>query len=354
MPANIAKDKYGFLSVYADEKPWHPEIGSIVVGAMSAEQVIKASRANGGVGLGFIVETQPAYAKVGGRFIEAPEHRAIVRKDSREVFGFASAEYKPIQNIDALRLPQAIVKTRQAGWISAGAIGNGAKLFATLDLSKLADVKIPGDPSKIKTFLSCTWSHDALEALRVGFSARRLECANMRRMQLASWDSGRDLSVRIIHAGNVEDQMEEARRVLGFATEVIADYTKLMTQLADIAVTPKWFSTEFLTKLIPIPPEMDRTRPREEAREAIAHLFAGSKTLVGVKPTAYRALQAVDEYADHFRPMRTQDPQVAAERRMRALLGDGPAADLKTLALKLLREEFELAPAKVPVLAGRN
>ena len=354
MSSNIAKDKYGFLSVYADEKPWHPEIGSIVVGAMTAEQVIKASRANGGVGLGFIVETQPAYAKVGGRFVEAPSHRAIVRKDTREVFGFGSAEYKPIQNIDALRLPQAIVKTKQAGWISCGAIGNGAKLFATLDLSKLGDIKIPGDPSKTKMLLSATWSHDALEALRIGFSARRIECANMRRMQLASWDGGANLSVRIIHTGNVDDQMEEARRVLGFATELIADYTKLMTQLAEIAVTPKWLSTEFLPKLIPTPPEMERPLARTEAREAIAHLFAGSKTLVGVKPTAYRALQAVDEYADHFRPMRTQDSQIAAERRMRTLLGDGPAADLKTLALKLMREEFELAPVKVPVLASRS
>lgn len=63
MPANIAKDKFGYLSVYGNgEKPWHPEVGTIVLGTMTAEGVIRESRRNGGKGLGFIVDTAPAYA----------------------------------------------------------------------------------------------------------------------------------------------------------------------------------------------------------------------------------------------------------------------------------------------------
>ena len=348
MPANIAKDKFGYLSVYADEKPWHPEIGSIVIGAMTAEQVIKQSRANGGKGLGFVVETYPAYAKIGGRFVESPDHRAIARVDTKEVFGYATADYKPLQNVDNLRTLEAVAKTKQAGFISAGAIGNGARMFATMDLSRLADVTIPGDPSKQKAMLCATWSHDGKEALRIGFWNRRIECANMRAMWLASQDKPGAIAARIIHTGDIKAQTQEARRILGFAVAAIADYTKLMAQLSDIAASPKWLD-QFLVKLIPILPEMERTAPREEARASIAHLFAGSRTLVGVKPTAYRALQAVDEFADHYRSLRTSDPKLAAERRMRSILGDGPAADLKARALTLMREEFELV--KVPVLA---
>jgi phage/plasmid-like protein (TIGR03299 family) len=354
MPANIAKDKYGYLSVYADEKPWHPEVGVIVIGARDALGVIKASRAKGGQGLGFTVDTAPAYAKVGGRFVEATDHRAIYRVDTKDVFGFASPDYKPIQNLDALRLPEAIVGTKQAGWISVGAIGNGAKLFATLDLSKLADVKIPGDPSKFKTLLSCTWSHDALEALRIGFSMRRLECANMRKMQLGAWDSGRDLSVRIIHAGDIAAQTKEAQRILGFAAEAIRDHTKLMAQLTEIAVSQKWLDDEFLPLLIPIPQEMERAAGREEARAAISHLYKSSKNLHGVPATAYRALQAVDEYADHHRPMRSADSEIIAARRMRALLGEGPTASLKDMAIRLLREQFEIGKVLVPVKAAKK
>ena len=53
--------------------------------------------------------------------------------------------------------------------------------------------------------------------------------------------------------------------------------------------------------------------------------------------TPYRALQAVDEYADHVRPMRSADKAVVAERKMRALLGEGPVAEIKRDAIRLIR-----------------
>lgn len=346
MPANIAKDQYGYLSVYADEKPWHPQVGAIVLGAMTAEQVISKSRTNGGKGLGFIVDTAPAYAKVGGRFVEAPDHRAIYRVDTKDVYGYVSPEYKPIQNVDALRVLEAVAKTKQAGFISAGAIGNGARLFATMDLSRLTDVQIPGDPSKQKAMLCATWGHDGLEALTTGFWNRRIECANMRAMWLGDKQA---IRARIIHTGDLKAQTDEARRILGFALDAVASHTKLMAQLNEIAVSYKWVEDEFLPLLIPIPQEMERTAGREEARAAIAHLYKSSKSLHGVPATAYRVLQAVDEYADHHRPLRTADPEVMAARRMRAMLGEGPTASLKDMALQLLREQFEI---KVPVKAA--
>jgi phage/plasmid-like protein (TIGR03299 family) len=351
MPANIAKDKFGYLSIYADEKPWHPEVGAIVLGAMTAEQVISKSRAKGGKGLGFVVDTAPAYAKVGGRFIEAPDQRAIYRVDTKEVFGFASPDYKPIQNADALRTLEAVAKTKQAGFVSAGAIGNGARLFATMDLSKLADLKIPGDPSKMQAMLCSTWSHDALEAQVIGFWSRRIECGNMRGMWLGDKTA---LRARIIHTGDIKAQQDEARRVLGFAEKAIVSHVKLMSQLAEIAVSQKWLDDEFLPLLIPIPQEMERTAGREEARAAISHLYKASKTLHGVPATAYRALQAVDEYADHFRPMRSADSEIIAARRMRTLLGEGPAASLKDMAIQLLREQFELVPVKAAAKTTKN
>lgn len=350
MPANIAKDRYGFLSVYAGEKPWHPEIGSLVTGAMTAKQVIRQSRANGGKGLGFDVATYPAYAKIGGRFVESPEHRAIARTDTREVFGFASPDYKPFQNETVLRTAEAIAKTRQAGFISAGLLGNGARGFATMDLSKLVDLKVEGDPSGHRPFLTMTWSHDGTEAVRYGFGDRRVECANMRAMQIASWNGG-VLNARIVHSGDLAAQTEEARRILGFAKGAIKDYGKLMNELADIAIEKGWIDG-FVERLIPIPDELERTQPRKDAREAIASLFAGSKTLKGVPSTAYRVIQAVDEYADHFRPMRTADPSLAAERAMRSILGEGPAAELKARAMELIRQEFEIRD-RVPVKTGK-
>ena len=83
-------------------------------------------------------------------------------------------------------------------------------------------------------------------------------------------------------------------------------------------------------------------KSRTEARDAIAGLFTNSKTLVGVPNSAYRAYQAVAEYADHFRPLRIgadTPTEVAADRRFRSIT-EGPAAEMKARALELLRAEF--------------
>lgn len=340
MVANIAQDKHGYLAVYADKPAWHG-LGTVVPKAMTAEQAIKIAR------LGWTVETFPAYAKIGGKMIEVPTMRAIGRRDTREIFGFGSDEYAPIQNVDALRVPEAIVRTKQAGWVSLGALGNGAKLFATLDLTRLVDIKIPGDPSKYGQYIVVTWAHDATEALRIAPYTMRVECQNMRNAFLAATDKGA-MTVRITHTGNVMDKMDEAQRILGFAEESFKVTAQLYKDLAAIPVpspAKKWLDG-YLERLVPIPEEMERTRSREDQRAAIAHLFTASKTLVGVKPTMYRVVQAVDEYADHWRPLRIADSEKVADRRFRSIT-EGPAADLKARALDLIREEFEV---KVPVL----
>src|SRR5512139_1955369 len=250
MPANIAQDKYGFMAVYADKPAWHG-LGTVVPGAMTAEQAIKKAR------LGWTVETFPAYAKIGSRMVEVPDMRAIGRRDTREVFGFGSDLYAPIQNIDALRIPEAVVRTKKAGWVSLGALGNGAKLFATLDLTRLVDIKIPGDPSKYGQFLVVTWAHDALEACRIAPYTMRLECQNMRNAFLAATEKGA-MTVRITHTGNVADKVDEAQRILGFAEESFQITAALYRDLAAIPVpapTKKWMDG-YLERLIPIPEDM--------------------------------------------------------------------------------------------------
>jgi hypothetical protein len=169
----------------------------------------------------------------------------------------------------------------------------------------------------------------------------------MRNAFLAATEKGA-MTVRITHTGNVADKIEEAQRILGFAEESFKVTAALYRDLAGIPVpapAKRWLDG-YLERLVPIPQEMDRPASREAARDAIAHLFTSSKTLVGVKPTMYRVVQAVDEYADHWRPLRMADADKVADRRFRSIT-EGPAADLKARALDLIREEFEI---KVPVL----
>jgi hypothetical protein len=86
---------------------------------------------------------------------------------------------------------------------------------------------------------------------------------------------------------------------------------------------------------------MERPVGREQARALIQSLYAGSPNMVGLPHTAYRALNAVSEYADHARPIRVADPDLVPARRFSSIV-DGPAAVMKADALRLLREEFEV------------
>lgn len=352
MPANIATDsKTGkAMAAYAIRPAWHG-FGTVLDHYMTAREIVKAAH------LGWGVVKAPAYAKVGGRFVEAPGNVALVREDTHTVFGFATPDYQVHSNLDPMLVMEAITRTKQAGFSSAFAIGNGAKVGCTLDLTALGDFKIPGDPSKHKAHLVGTWAFDGTEAIRFAEWNTRIECANMRAAFIAGTNNAANV-VRIRHTGDLRDKLEEARKILGYAEQAREAHVKLMTALgqqpAPLLNTAKgaaWWDT-FLDNLgFKIEEGMVRPGIRQEARDTIVQLFRDSRTLDGVKMSGYRILQAVDEYADHFKPLRCTDPKAAPERAFRSIMDGGAASELKSKALDLLCAEFKI-DAKALVAAG--
>jgi phage/plasmid-like protein (TIGR03299 family) len=334
MPANIAQTGGRYNAMYVGAPPWHG------LGEMR-DQPQTAEEAQRGVS-DFVVDKAPLVAVIDGQPVEVPDQMATYRTDTKAVLGVVSKDYRVIQNLTPMQMLMEIVRTKEAGIVAHAALGRGERLFAVLDLKALGDLRIPGDPSKFDPYIVAQWWHDGTGALSFGPSAVRVDCQNMANAQLA-YAEGKGLLVRIVHVGETGAAVEEARKVLGYAEQSIESYMKLMTQLADIAVPEpeKAWLDGFLEQLIPIPPEMERTGTRDQAREAIASLYAGSSTLVGVPHTLYRVKQSVDEYADHFRPLRVGELELVPARRFTSSV-DGPAARLKADALRLIREEFEV------------
>jgi hypothetical protein len=161
-----------------------------------------------------------------------------------------------------------------------------------------------------------------------------------------------------VHSGDLATKVAEAQRVLGFAEREIKRHVALMNALVDAPITsPAKFLAQFGEILVPIPPEMERTAGREEARAAIANIALHSKTLTTMPMSAYRVYAAVSEYADHYRPVRTRDASLVPERRVSLSLPGGAADNLKTDALAILRRAFTDKDATgilVPVLAANR
>lgn len=349
MAHNLARRLDGtYMALYVGEPAWH-NLGDVVDARQTRQQIVRK------VFGGRRIEAVPAYAKIGRKVVEVADFRALADVKAGIVYGYASPEFVPIQDGDALAVAEQIVKSkRKAVWMSAGALGNGARGFASIDLTAVLGqdaLAIKGDPSKQQAFLFVDWAHDGTSAVKYGRWRNRVDCNNMLdAANAAAAASGR--LARIIHRGgeaSMAAQVREAEEVLGFVVRDLKSNTKLLNELAAISL-PKpdvWFG-DFVKVLVPIPEEMERKGTREETRDLITALWQDSKTLAGVPKTPYRALQAVAEYGDHFRPLRVSEVNAAIvpEKRFRSIT-EGPAADLKARALDLIRQEFELVPAKV-------
>lgn len=336
MPANIAyTEATGHQAVYVGRPAWHG-LGKVVDDAMTPEEAMAHA------GTDYIVERAPLYALINDEAIELEDQVATYRTDTGDILGVVGRDYPVIQNVTPMQLLMEIVKTKQAGIVSHAALGKGERLFAVMELSRLTDLAVPGDPSRIDAFLVAQWRHDGTGALTFGPSTVRVDCQNMADAQLA-YAEGRGLLAKVIHAGDISYQLEDVRRILGFAEQRLAELTTLMRKLADVKIPnpeERWLG-QFLERLVPIPPEMERPVARERAREIIAGLYWNSPNLEGVDHTAYRVVQAVTEYADHFRPLRVGDAELVPARRFTSSV-DGPASRQKAEAVRLLREEFEV------------
>lgn len=331
------------MALYVGKPAWH-ELGEVLEARQTSAQIVRKVFGKR------VVESVPAYAKLGGKIIEVPEFRALADVRGKQVFGYASPEFVPIQDGEALAVAEQIIKSkRKAIWSSAGALGNGARGFASIDLTAVlgADaLAIKGDPSAQQAFLFVDWSHDGSSAVKYGRWRNRVDCNNMLdAANSAAAKSGR--LARIIHRGGEQSmaaQVKEAEEVLGFVVHDLKLNTKFLNQLAAISL-PKpdaWFA-EFSEILVPIPEDMERKSTREETRDLLTALWQSSKTLVTVPKSPYRGLQVVAEYADHFRNLRVSDVNAALvpEKRFRTIT-EGPAADLKARAAELIRQEFEI------------
>lgn len=351
MAHNIARIDGTDQAWYADKPAWHG-LGTVTPGARTAAQVAKAIPL-----FRKPILLAPIAAKIGGKWVEIPDRRATYRGGTDQPLGIVADDYPTdMADLAALQLLEACLQVASTarikpGFTSAGLLGNGgARGFASIELTRVFGdlLRVKRDPSRHESHVFATWGHDAGSAWRAGPVNNRVDCQNMTNAALA-YGEGQGVLARIIHAGDMQAKIREATRVMGFIEATVKANTALMNQLQDIPIVkPKLWLPLFTEVVVPTPEDAGgrMIANRAEARDAIAGLFANSKTLVGVPNSAYRAYQAVAEYADHVRPLRIgadTAPAVAADKRFRSIT-EGPAAEMKSRALDWLRAEF-LTPA---------
>ena len=312
MPADIE------TMFFTGATPWHG-LGKKVDGLLTSADAIRAA------GLDWTVGLRPVFD---GNGKPIPGWQAVTREKDNRTFGLVQSKYRPIQNAQAFDFMDTLVQSREAMYETAGALGNGARIWLLSRITKT--IRIDGDPSDIDTFLLLSGAHDGNGAVKTMVTPTRVVCRNT----LNAAIRGAKVTFSIRHTGDITSKLAAARETLHLTFDYLTQFEEAMQTLTTIPMSLKEVRA-FTTELIPIPEGAERSGPREEARDAIAGLFAHSKTLKGVPNTAYRTYQAVAEYSDHVRPMRASKAAPLAER-VATSIESGAAFDLKQTALGLL------------------
>ena len=268
------------------EKPWHG-LGIIVKEAPTSADAIRLA------GLDWSVVQEPIYTNF-NRVVEG--YRANVRSSDRKVLGVVSDRYKVVQNVDAFSFTDELLG-KGVRYETAGSLQEGKKVWLLARLPR--EYIIAGE--RISPYLVFSNTHDGSGSVKVAITPVRVVCNNT--LNLALGTAKRSFSM--IHTGNIQDKIQEAKDTLFLAEEYMdclgVEFERLRRQkITDAQVK------EYIELLLPM--EKDPTPIQSKniirLREDMMKRYYDAPDLQKVGSNAYRFINAVSDFATHSNPLR--------------------------------------------------
>lgn len=222
---NEKKGTHSFVS--HGEKAWHG-LGQIVETALTASECIEQAN------LDYQVEIKPNYTKVTGDdgadvYIEKPNEFSTVRMDTKVPLGTVKGRYEVVQNKDAFGFFDAIIDSGEAIFETAGALGEGERIFVTAKLPD--DLLVGGEPCN--KYILLTNSHDGSSSILAGFTTIRVVCNNT--LQAAM--RGLSNKVMIEHRIGAKDRLSEAYKLMGIGSKYMDEVGEIFNQMAKTKIS---------------------------------------------------------------------------------------------------------------------
>ncbi len=230
---NEQTGKHSFLSV--KQKAWHG-LGQIVQDYPTSKQAIQFA------GLDYSVEKRKLFTldsenqqadpenEIIVPEIEVPNYFATMRTDTEQVLGVVGKDYEVVQNIDAFSFFDSIVGGDGIQYETAGALGNGERIFITAKLPGYIKV---GREDLIDQYLFLTTSHDGYGSITAAFTPVRIVCNNTLNAALRNHSN----SIKIRHTANAKDRLEQAHKVLGISNQLGTELEAIFNQWSMVRIT---------------------------------------------------------------------------------------------------------------------
>ena len=271
---------------YVRTAPWHGLGVRVNEAVNSAEALEKA-------GLDWKVVQEPVYTEqnevVAG-------WKANIRDKDRRVLGLVTDRYKVVQNEEAFAFTDQLLG-EGVRYETAGSLQEGRRIWLLARLPR--EYVITGE--RISPYLVFTNSHDGSGAVRVAITPIRVVCQNT--LNLALTNAKRSWSM--IHTGNIENKLDEARDTLFRAEHYMDELGKEFENLRKIQLSDKKVM-EYINLLLPVDNSMTQQQKKgiTKLQEDLKMRYFDAPDLKSVGNNGYRFINSVSDFSTHAQPRR--------------------------------------------------
>lgn len=255
-----------------------------------------------------------------GSAVNAGDFRAIVRKDTCEMFGACKKGYTPVQNREIAELAYEISNFSERAVETAGSLRNGRRVFFTLALDQ---IEVAQD-DHVKPYLFIATSHDMSMRLTFATTFTRVVCANTWR---AAMQEVGDECLQIKHTPNADARIKQVQDWLKNPVALAKKYEQQARMMAETPVSDEQLQAYFTSVWQRINGRLQvtengsrrETKYENEVAQWLRNFREDARqTGVSTSGTVWAALNSVTQWANHERSVRQE--QLDATRRLDSVL----------------------------------
>jgi len=310
---------------------WH-QIGTVVEGAMTFEEVIKLG------GLDYVVSKRQSYYKdsvasvdsecleEGDAFVEAEDSFVTVAEwpdKAATVLGMVGKQYEVLQNVDAFKFFQPLIDSGEAVFDAAGVLGRGERVWV---LAKIPDMKMAvGKDDEVELYALYTNSHDGSAAVDCAATPIRVVCQNT--LSWALTKGGNRAHHRIRHTPSMGVKLEEASRVMGLVRKGYQEVADVFTAMGTKKLN-KEARGAYILDVLGIDTEKEVSTRNKNILQEVSQLFQTDP--LADKDMLWASYNALTAYVDHKRTTRETAKANGSAKLKSIWFGSG--AQMKTRA----------------------
>jgi phage/plasmid-like protein (TIGR03299 family) len=300
---------------YVGGAPWHG-LGTKLDRPATAAEAIEVAHLDWDVDKKPLVVVQPPSVRsLAHKDVLLPvrDKYAVVRQDlwgkpECPVLGIVGRDYTPLQNRETFEFFDPIVGKDAAIYHTAGALGNGERIWILAKLPE--EIRVKGDDVAGK-YLLLSNSHDGNSSVQIKFTPIRVVCQNTLTQALSQGPT-----LRVAHTQDIHRRLREAERNLGLINRRFEEIEEEFQEMVRVQLNSSRLE-EYLGLVFPEPEDEENEKARNRVRRDrgwAEYFFANGKGnhLEGVRGTLWAAYDGVAEYIDHRTTTQTDDRRLSS------------------------------------------